>query len=160
MCFCKRLTFVPFLLRVPERTRPGQIFPVAMAGLKPFLQVGRFSKLLEASDADRHAYVSKKIQEDYAKRQNTIFGSIIGYAFYYEFCQARAYSIEGELLVGYEIEPVTINAVLSVSRSALAAHGGVIPRLKNRDTGEICTVPRLLSQYSLVDKDVDGVVSA
>ena len=132
-------TFVPVLLRVPTNTRPGQIFTVLFAGLKPFIQVATFPELKNASVEERNRVIAPRIRDDYAEKKRLSFGETLGYAFYHTFCQADAYSVDGEPLPDFEIVPVTIGTNIRVNRSALAGKGGVIPRLRCRATGEIYT---------------------
>lgn len=133
-----KFTFEPVLLRIPERTRPSQIFPVAFCGIQSFIQVAKFPKLLGATEAEQHLTVRERIRADYANFTVVrLFGPIIGYAYYYEFCKAKAYSVTGEILEDYEIEALTFETTLSVSKASLAAHGGFIPRLKNKLTGKM-----------------------
>lgn len=132
-------TFVPVLLRVPTNTRPGQIFTVMFAGLKPSIQVDTFPELINASEEERNRIIAPRIRADYAEKKRSSFGDTIGYAFYHAFCQASAYSVDGEPLPDFDIVPVTIGINVRTNRSALASRGGIIPRLKCRATGEVYT---------------------
>lgn len=137
-----RYTFKPFLLRVPSKTRPSNIFPVAMAGLNAFLRVDTFPLLRTASESLQDKVIARSIREDYERRATiTNFGEIVGYAYYYAFGKARAYAVTGERLVDGEIVSMTVGATLRTNRAALAAAGGVIPRIQNRVTGEILGDP-------------------
>ncbi len=135
-----RFTFAPCLLRVPSRTTPANIFPVALSGLNAFLRVDSFPLLRKASERLQDRIVAERIREDYARRSTILnFGDIIGYAYYHAFGEARAYAVTGERLPDIEIVPVTIGATLRTNRAALAAHGGVIPRMQSTKTGEVFT---------------------
>lgn len=133
--------FEPCVLRVPSSSRPRQIFIPAMAGIRTLLQVASFADWQNFSAPQRRQLLRDIICQDYAQQHMTIFGDILGYAFYEEFgTPPRPYSVSGEPLEGVDVESVAVSAGIRLDRARVALHQGHIPRFRDLHTGKrLCT---------------------
>jgi hypothetical protein len=123
-----RFTFVPCLMRVPERTTPSQIFPIAFAGIDRFLKVDAYPQLLNATPEALNKKIRQEILRDHEKHVTTFFGATIGYAFYYAYGEARAYSTVGEELPAVSVVGYDARASLTVGARPLTGAKGAVPR--------------------------------
>jgi len=96
----KRFSFVPYLVRVPENTRPSQITIFGFFGFNRAFIAGRYRSLLHKPLEDHLDYIKIEIQNDTEFKGNVpFFGLKLGYAYYWNYDQpAIAFSVDGELL--------------------------------------------------------------
>jgi hypothetical protein len=95
-----RFSFYPYLIRVPEETRPSQITIFGLVGFERVFVAGRFRNLLNKPLAEQLEYVRNEILNDTEHKGSVmLFGKKLGYAFYWDFEQpAVALSVAGELM--------------------------------------------------------------
>ena len=131
-----RYMFSPYLLRVPENTRPSQITFLGFLGFDRCFVAGIFPWLLNASLEEQKVAVKKAIAADLVERPVVpFFGMITGYAFYPEFGKpAIPFSIEGTELLDMKITYIDASCNLSINNSILTDTGRFrIPRLTARN---------------------------
>lgn len=124
-----RFVFAPTLLRIPEKTTPNQIMPVALAGIDRFLCVGRYPEMLKIQPQYQDDIIGAMIREDFDRNNRGIFGAIIGYAFLPSYDDIRAYDTDGRALPNAVVTKTRVSAHSSVSSKDIDSSSGFICRL-------------------------------
>ncbi|MBD1399991.1 hypothetical protein [Pelovirga terrestris] len=131
----QRFVFVPTLLRIPEKTTPNQIMPVALAGIDRFLCVGRYPEMLNIQPQYQDEILGAMIREDVAANEMGIFGRVVGYAFLPSYDDIRAYDTNGQLIP---------NAL--VNKIYVAAHSGIGSNANIENNAFICQLVKSNSE--------------
>ncbi len=129
-----RFDFKPYLVRVPEETRPNQITFFGLVGFERVFVVGRYKELLNRPIHQQLAFIKNKIAAD---KEKTVmfFGRKIGFSFYYDYDQpAIPLSLSGKVLEDMEIMHLGASCRVSMKKSEIAESGYFqIPRITQRE---------------------------
>lgn len=133
----RRFVFAPYLVRVPEKSTPSQIFPVALFGVNRFIMVGTYPQLLTASPEEQNSFIQKEIVRDYAENPDVhFFGATIGYTYYHAYGEAQAFSIAGERLPDILVVDRIARATLRAGSSPIADNQVAIPRFSHKASAD------------------------
>lgn len=132
-----RFSFCPYLVSIPENTRPSQISVFGFLGFEQIFIAGRYRNLLNKPLPEQLEYIENEVQNGISdKNVVALFGKKLGYAFHWDFDQpAVALSVDGKL---NEDMTVTYQTFYSCSvtvktKTLLETEGFHIPRLTPKD---------------------------